>query len=167
MSASLVSLLRNVPLRSVRTVERRKRPRCQLHPFLAVSAMVMTRTVKRCVRSRAVDVRCAKGVGQTGLCPTWSGLFSTGCDVSGKKGQTEHRKKLYHGTSAAFVKAIERNGFKVSKDVMFGPGVYTTSDIEKAAIFAAQHETKRCFGVVFCVGRGYWQVQDALRFGMF
>ena len=68
--------------------------------------------------------------------------------MCGKKGQTDHRK-LYHGTSAALVKAIERNGFKVSKEGMFGPGVYTVSDIEKAAIFTAQHETKRGFGVVF------------------
>ena len=46
------------------------------------------------------------------------------------------------------MKPTERNGFKVSKDGMIGPGVYTTSDIEKAAIFTAQHEAKRCFGVV-------------------
>mmetsp|Transcript_47243 Transcript_47243/g.125472 ORF Transcript_47243/g.125472 Transcript_47243/m.125472 type:complete len:227 (-) Transcript_47243:124-804(-) len=94
--------------------------------------------------------RCSlcKGVGRTGLCTTWSCLFSTGCEVCDKKGKTNHRK-LYHGTSAVFAKAIERNGFKVSKNGMFGPGVYTTSDIEKAALFAARHEVKQGVGVVF------------------
>ena len=81
--------------------------------------------------------------------PNWSCLSSTGCDVCGKKGQTDHRK-LYHGTSAAFAKAVERNGFKVSKDGMFGPGVYTTSDIEKAAILAAQHKIKRTSAWSLC-----------------
>ena len=81
--------------------------------------------------------------------------------MCGKKGQTDHRK-LYHGTSAAFVKARERNGFKVSKDGMFGPGVHTTSDIEKAAISAAQHETKRGFGVVFVLGLGRCKTHYAL-----
>ena len=89
--------------------------------------------------------RCSlcKGVGRTGLCTTWSCLFSNGCDVCGKKGQTDHRK-LYHGTSAAFAKAMERNGFKVSKDGMFGPGVYTVSDIEKAVIFVLDVDLGRC-----------------------
>ena len=35
--------------------------------------------------------RCSlcKGVGRTGLCTTWSCLFSTGCDVCGKKGRSQ------------------------------------------------------------------------------
>ena len=140
----LVSLLQLFLSGPVLTVERRKRLRCQLRPFLVVSAMVMARTVKALREIKSGRCSLCKGVGRTGLCTTWSCLFSTGCDVCGKKGQTDHRK-LYHGTSAAFAKAMERNGFKVSKDGMFGPGVYT----EKAAIFAAQHETKRGFGVVF------------------
>ena len=74
--------------------------------------------------------------------------------MCGRKGETDHRK-LYHGTSAAFVKAMVRNGSKVSKDGMFGPGVHTVSDIEKAAILTAQHETKRGFVFVLDVETHY------------
>ena len=66
-----------------------------------------------------------KSVGRTGLSSTWSCLFSTACDVRGRKGQKDHRKH-YHGTS----------------------------DIEKAAIFTAQHETKRGSSVVFVLDLG-------------
>ena len=59
-------------------------------------------------------------------------------------------------------KEQERNGFKVSKDGMFGPGAYTTTDIEKAAIFTAQHETKRGFGVVFVLDLGRCKTHYAL-----
>ena len=136
----------NVPLRSVLTVERRKGMSTAPVSCGVCDGHGQNRKALREIKTG----RCSlcKGVGRTGLCITWSCLVSTGCDVCGQKGQTDHRK-LYHGTSAAFAKATERNGFKVSKDGMFGPGVYTTSDIEKAAIFAAQNETKRDFGEVF------------------
>ena len=114
---------------------------------------VMARTVQRCVRLRAVDVRCAKA---------WAELaFVPGCDVCGKKGPDRSQETLPRN-KCCFAKDIEQNGLKVSKDATFGPGVYTVSDIEKAAIFTAQHETKRGFGVVLDVDLGRCKTHCAL-----
>ena len=78
----------DVLLRSVRTVEMRKELRCQLRPFLAVSAMVMARTVKRCLRSRAVDVRCVKAWAELAFIPfgvVFSQLVATGAVRSARR----------------------------------------------------------------------------------
>ena len=108
--------------------------------------------------------RCSlcRGVGRTGLFVPLGVVFSrlvATCAVRRTRpitGNSNTEQVLF------FSKATERNGFKVPKDEMFGPGVHTTSDIEKTAIFTAQHETKRGFGVVFVLDFGRCKTHYAL-----
>lgn len=69
------------------------------------------------------------GTGQVGW---WNKSLCLSCDGWG---QTLHYK-LYHGTSLDSADRIQRYGFKISQDGMFGPGVYVTGDLEKAVLFA-------------------------------